>query len=133
MDGVDDWLVAFREAVTGAATTQEAHRGASDLSRQVARWAADALATGAPRAAPASPADEGFYLAALAFGHRLAIEGRPIARGLRDRATRILVARAMATVPAPVDPAAAHPLALVEAATRNLGIGGYADDLPTLA
>ncbi|MCA9609735.1 MAG: YkgJ family cysteine cluster protein [Myxococcales bacterium] len=133
MDGVDDWLVAFREAVTGAATTQEAHRGASDLSRQVARWAADALATGAPRAAPASPADEGFYLAALAFGHRLAIEGRPIARGLRDRATRILVARAMATVPAPVDPAAAHPLALVEAATRNLGIGGYADDLPSLA
>ncbi len=124
------WLAAFRAEVEAAAETQASHRGASDLSRRVARWAADALAAGDPRDAPPSPRDEGFYLAALAFGHRLAIEGRPIARGLRDRATRVLVARAMATVPAPVDSAAAHPLALVEAATRNLGIAGYADELP---
>ncbi|MBX3272980.1 MAG: YkgJ family cysteine cluster protein [Sandaracinaceae bacterium] len=126
LEAARPWLAAFREAITAEADAQDAHRGASDLSRVVARWAADALARVDPLAAPAQARDEGFYLAALAFGHRLAIEGRPLCVGLRDRATRILVARAMAAVPAPLDPAAAHPLALVEAATRNLGLAGYA-------
>ncbi|MCB9597557.1 MAG: YkgJ family cysteine cluster protein [Sandaracinaceae bacterium] len=129
LDAARPWVEAFRVAVTAAAATQDAHRGVTDLSRRAARWAADALATRDPLTEPANPADEGFYLAALAFGHRLAIEGRPIARGLRGRAARILVARAMAAYPPPIDPAAAHPLALVEAATRNLGISGFGDDV----
>lgn len=128
--GARPWLDAYRAEVTRVAAIHEAHRSPTDLSRLVARWAADALAAVDPLAAPARPADEAFYVGALAFGHRLAVEGRPLARGLRDRATRILIARAMGAAAAPRDHAAAHPLALVEAATRNLGIAGYADDLP---
>jgi len=95
----------------------------------VARWIATALDHGDPFAAPTHPAHERFYLAALAWGHRLAVEGRPLAHGLRDRATRVLAARAMASVAPPDDTASDAPLALVEAAVRNLSIAGYADAL----
>jgi hypothetical protein len=79
--------------------------------------------------AAADPGAERFYLRALAHGHRLAIEGRTLEHGLRDRAARMLAARAMARVPAPRDQSARYPLALLEAAMRNLGIAGYADAL----
>ena len=109
------------------ADTHEGWRGASDLSRAVARWIAEALAVASPDLAPVDPGAERFYLAALAFGHRLAIEGRPLAHGLRDRAARLLAARAMTKVAPPDDTSSAHPLALLEAAMRNLGIAGYMD------
>lgn len=129
LEGIEPWLEAFGARARDVAETQDGWRGASDLSRQVARWIADALTGGDPFAAPTRPAHERFYLAALAWGHRLAVEGRPLAHGLRDRTTRILAARAMASVTAPHDAASEAPLALVEAAVRNLSIAGYADEL----
>jgi len=128
-EGIAPWLDAFGTRARRIAETHDGWRGASDLSRRVAIWIADALDRGDPYAAPTRPDDERFYLAALAWGHRLAVEGRPLAHGLRDRATRILTARAMATVEPPDDAASEAPLALVEAAVRNLSIAGYADDL----
>jgi lysine-N-methylase len=125
------WVGALTERAAAAAEAQESWRSASDLSRQVARWMADALAHAsirALRAEPADPASERFYLRALAHGHRLSVEGRTLEHGLRDRATRLLAARAMARVPGPDDTSAPYPLALLEAAMRNLGIAGYADD-----
>lgn len=127
LDGIEPWLVALRTRAALVADTHEGWRGASDLSRAVARWIAEALLVVDPDLAPVDPGAERFYLAAMAFGHRLVVEGRPLAHGLRDRAARLLAARAMARVAPPDDTSAAHPLALLEAAMRNLGIAGYMD------
>ncbi len=124
------YLAALADRAREAAELNASWRGASDLSRRVARWIADALASADPTLlvlrAP-DPAAERFYLRALAHGHRIALEGRTIERGLRDRATRMLAARAMVRVPAIADPSARYPLAVLEAAMRNLGLAGYTD------
>ena len=128
LEALRPWVQAFRSRAEDVAETQDAWRGASDLSRHVARWISDALRDADVFAAPPRPETERFYLASLAWGHRVATGGRTLAHGLRDRATRMLVARAMASSPS--RPAAlSHPLALLEAAVRNLGITGYADEL----
>lgn len=128
LDGVGAWLALLRERAEEVATAQDGWRGSSDLSRRVARWLANSLqAHPEPVRQPIDAAAERFYLASLAWGHRLALAGRPLGHGLRDRATRILAARAMASVPGPDDTAAPYPLALLEAAMRNLGISSYAD------
>jgi lysine-N-methylase len=127
---LDDWLGALRARARVVVTTAESWRSASDLSRRVARWIADALDAAEPAALHAEaprPEDERFYLRALAHGHRLALEGRPLAHGLRDRATRLLAARAMARVERPDGARGRHPLALLEAAMRNLGLASYRD------
>jgi len=86
-------------------------------------------------AAPApAPRAEAFYLRALIHGHALAIGGLPISLALHDRAVRVLVARALPLVlatlpPAELDPACAHPLALVEAMLRGHGLDAYAHDV----
>lgn len=127
IDGIEPWLRALERRASPSADTQASWRGATDLSRGVARWIATALEH-ADGGLPATDApSERFYLRALAHGHRLAVEGRPLAHGLRDRATRLLTARAMAKVDAPPHASARYPLALLEAAMRNLGLSGYAD------
>ena len=132
VSAVTPWLDALAARAHAAATLNAAWRGSSDLSRRVARWLADALRDADPAAllrdAP-DPRAERFYLRALAHGHRLAIEGRTLRHGLRDRAARILAARAMARSKAPADTSAGYPIALLEAAMRNLGLAGYADAL----
>lgn len=104
-------------------------RTGSPLSCAVARWLVEALEEGRPRRLlPVTPEwadDERFYLRALAHGHRLALEGRPLAHGLRDRATRLLAARAMRSVPGPPETRGAHALAMLEAAMRHLGLANY--------
>jgi lysine-N-methylase len=115
-----------------AAAARTGWRSASDLSRRVAEWIATALAAVRLRDALVAPHDaraERFYLRALAHGHRLAVEGRPVDHGLCDRKIRLLAARAMGAVEPPADVSARWPLALLEAAMRNLGLAGYADDL----
>ncbi|MCZ7681842.1 MAG: hypothetical protein M5U28_24835 [Sandaracinaceae bacterium] len=129
------WARALAEHAERAASTAESWRGGSDLSRRVARWIADALHVADPTALLASAADaasERFYLRALAHGHRLAIEGRPLEHGLRDRATRIFAARAMSAIAPPADEGARYPLALLEAAMRNLGLVRYGDSVSAL-
>lgn len=124
------WIASLREHAERAASTAESWRGGSDLSRRVARWIADALCVAdlsALSRSASDPASERFYLRALAHGHRLAIEGRTLEHGLFDRATRILAARAMAAIAPPSDTSARYPLALLEAAMRNLGLVRYAD------
>ncbi len=123
------WLEALRARAATVATTQATWRSTTDLSRRTAHWIANALEHADPLTAPAHPTTEGFYLAALLWGHRLTGAGRPLTHRLRDRATRILVSRSMRLVQAPDDRVSAHPLALVEAAVRNLGMARYADDL----
>ena len=127
INGVEPWLRALSERASPSAATQESWRGATDLSRGVARWIARALEPVDLDLAPADGPSERFYLRALAHGHRLAVEGRTLSHGLRDRATRIFAARAMATVEPPPHTSARYPLALLEAAMRNLGLTGYAD------
>ncbi len=74
-------------------------------------------------------ASEAFYLRALLHGHEL-VGPLSLADALRDRAVRMLVARALPLAYAALDddrsdPALAHPLALVEATLRGHGLGVY--------
>ncbi|NUO54464.1 MAG: YkgJ family cysteine cluster protein [Polyangiaceae bacterium] len=77
---------------------------------------------------------EAFYVRALLFGHQLVHpKGRlSMASMAYDRAFRVILARALgvvATLAEMQDPAFSQPLALVEAAMRAYGLGGYARDL----
>jgi len=57
------------------------------------------------------------------------VNGLPLASALRDRAVRIVLARALpGSIPAR-EPWRAHPLALVEAVMRGHGLGAYASDV----
>lgn len=123
------------------AAEDAAWRSPRDLVLRAARWIAAAASALADReiapailaAPPPAPRSEQFYLAALLHGHRL-VGDRPLATALRDRAMRILVARALAPILDAVpedarDTAAAHPLALVEAMLRSHGLEAYVDDV----
>ena len=126
------WWDALARRSRDAAAAGTGWRSASDLSRRVAEWIANALATVELEDALVAPHDaraERFYLRALTHGHRLAIEGRPLDHGLCDRAARLVAARAMGAVEPPADVSARWPLALLEAAMRNLGLAGYGDEL----
>jgi lysine-N-methylase len=79
-------------------------------------------------------AAEAFYTRALLFGHQLVHpKGRlSMASMAYDRAFRVVLARALgvvATLAELKDPAFTQPIALVEAAMRAYGLGGYARDL----
>ena len=80
----------------------------------------------------AASASEDFYITACIHGHALLGE-LPLAHALRDRATRILLSRA---VPAAAeragsgDPGRDHPLPLVEAMMRAQGVKEYARAVP---
>lgn len=116
------------------AQDDEAWRSARDLARQSMRWVGLAAAellepeSIARFASQPTTEEERFYLRAVvhAYGFSGALS---LADALRDRALRLLVARAMPRVcPESLaeDPAARHPLALVEALMRGHGLRAYA-------
>lgn len=69
---------------------------------------------------------EAFYLQAGAHGHHFVLGDAPLVQALRDRATRVVLARAVARVVSEDElrdePALRHPLALVEATLRGHGL-----------
>lgn len=130
------WIDALAARAARRARDDAEWRGAEDLARLSTQWiaaAANALlepgACAAHLAMPADPAAESFYLHAAIHGHQL-ISDLPLVHALRDRAVRILVARALPRVlpGTAADPACAQPLALVEAMLRGHGLEAYAHD-----
>jgi len=82
--------------------------------------------------------DETFYLQAVIFGHQLVDEHLTVAQGLRDRAVRLLLARALrwsvtaGEVPSELEgePSLRYPITAVEAMMRGQGLASYAVGLP---
>ena len=134
------WIAALLRRARRMERRDAAWRAPDDLVLRAARWLIAAcealLAPGAAAAvmdAPLAPEGEAFYLRALVHGHRLVGE-LPVATALRDRAVRLVVARALGLVflaeaPGSLDPACAEPLALVESLLRGHGLDAYAHDL----
>ena len=126
-------LSRARQTPAGAAraTWRGARRGGSPRRRRPSsiptRWTRCW-----PRRSPRRLA-EAFYVCAVLHGHELVRRSLPLSLALHDRAVRLLVARALPAVLAAApeeapDPAAAHPLALVEAMLRGHGLDAYALD-----
>jgi lysine-N-methylase len=116
-----------------------ADRKPSDRVRVLSAWtarAADTLtedeAVRARSSGVPDPAREAFYLRAIAWGHHLASGRLPLARGLRDRAIRLLLARQMTPEVDPdhalvaEDPAADYPITAVETMMRARALEAYA-------
>ncbi len=135
------WIDALHLRAERRLREDSAWRSERDLVLRAAGWIAaataallDPAALAALLAAPvAAPRAEAFYLRALVHGHLLA-GALPLSLALHDRAVRILVARALplafAAAPADtLDPACAHPLALLEAMLRGHGLDAYAHDV----
>jgi lysine-N-methylase len=112
-------------------------RSAADRTRQLAAW----LQTGA--AALLDPtqlaerlakpdqrvAHERFYLIASLFGHHLVSDSLTLEQSLRDRATRLLLARQLPLCVPPScaeHPSVPYPLAAVESMMRGQGLSAYA-------
>ncbi|WP_437916409.1 hypothetical protein WME73_17450 [Sorangium sp. So ce302] len=130
------WLAALHGRAARRAREDAAWRSERDLARRATRWIADAtLALGEPDLLGAlllspvpAPDRERFTLRAALHGHRL-LGALPLSLALRDRAVRLVVARALPAVVAGEgadDPACAEPIALVEAALRGHGLDAYA-------
>jgi len=137
-DEIGAWAAALARRAARRGHEDAAWRSEHDLVRLALRRieaAAGALAdpetAPAAAAAPAALRSERFYVEALLHGHRLA-HGRPLSVALRDRALRVVVARAWGLLfaeAADEDPACAHPLSLVEATLRGHGLDTYVDDV----
>ena len=112
-------------------------RSDSDLARRAVRWIHDAAtalvedpaALPAILAAPAFAIDsvsEAFYLRAGAYGHQFVLGDAPLSLALRDRAARLVLARALPLVVHSDERASEavlrYPLALVEATLRGHGL-----------
>jgi lysine-N-methylase len=127
------WLAALAARARARVAAADTWRGRRDRSRLASHWLAEAAesllepAALASALAGASPfgGDERFYLRAQLHGHQL-IGDLPLAAALRDRAVRLLLARALPASLPEGDPARPHPLALVEAMMRGHGLAGYA-------
>jgi lysine-N-methylase len=80
----------------------------------------------APVTDPQTLASEAFYLRAGAHGHQFVLNDAPLAHALRDRAVRLVLARALGSVfvsdEYQQDPVFRHPLALLEATLRGHGL-----------
>jgi lysine-N-methylase len=139
---VAPYLAALHRHAEARARKDASWRAPRDLARLAVRWIADATAPLVDAGAvarllarsPVSQRSELFYARALVHGHQLfgALE---LTTALRDRAARLLAARALhdhlATLGADEkDPASEHPLALVEAVLRGHGLAAYAEDVP---
>ncbi|AUX42159.1 hypothetical protein SOCE26_035860 [Sorangium cellulosum] len=133
------WLAALHARAARRAREDAAWRSERDLARRAAQWIAMATAAlGDPEVLAAvlsAPAQWGererFYLRAVLHGHRLFGE-LPLSLALRDRAVRLVVARALPAIFATVgasDPACAEPIALVEAMMRAYGLDAYAGEV----
>ncbi len=120
--------------------SEESWRGDADLAARafVAMGAAAELAEEAlgdlVGASPRTAAEEAFYVRVGLYGHHFVTRSlrRPLADTLLDRATRLVLGRALAVVAAMTDlrdPAFSAPLALVEAVLRGHGLAAYALDL----
>jgi lysine-N-methylase len=138
---VGAWAEALARRAARRAREDEGWRSPRDLVLRASRWVMEAArriadpgtAAGLLTGPAAAPRSERFYVEALLHGHRLA-GGRPLATALRDRAVRVVVARALGQVLAAVpegarDTAAAHPLALLEAMLRGHGLDLYVEDV----
>ena len=147
---VRPWVEALRRRAARRVEEDAAWRSERDLARRAVRWiegaAAILLDPGACEAAIRGCAEEdraleAFYARALVHGHQLVVsggEGLPLAHALRDRAVRLLVARALPAAIARAsseepgvapDPAERYPLALVEAMLRGHGLESYRRDI----
>ncbi|WP_437970983.1 YkgJ family cysteine cluster protein [Sorangium sp. So ce260] len=133
------WLAALHGRAARRAREDAAWRGERDLARRATQWiAAATLALADPDLlaalllAPApAPDRERFYLRAALHGHRL-VGALPLSLALRDRAARLVVARALPVIAAGAgadDPACAEPIALVEAMLRGHGLDAYAVEM----
>ncbi len=130
------WLTALRRAAAATVDDGTSWRSERDVRTAATRWLSSALESVAWEdvVRPADAPHERFYLLALNHAYRFTLEARTLAQGLRDRAVRLLAARAMAavdqdavTAPGAL-PRAAAALALVEALLRNSPLAGYASD-----
>ncbi len=103
----------LRRSTEDAARSAESWRSSRDRARIARRAVADAAARLAREGPvhPPHPQDEAFYLRATLFGHHAVADGLPLCDALRDRALRVLVARALE--------GHVRPLALVEATLRG--------------
>lgn len=133
------WLAALHGRAARRAREDAAWRSERDLARRATQWIADAtLALAEPDLLAAlllspvrAPDRERFTLRAALHGHRL-LGALPLSLALRDRAVRLVVARALPAVvdgEGPDDPACAEPIALVEATLRGHGLDAYAADV----
>jgi lysine-N-methylase len=129
------WLVALAHRAARRVREDAVWRSERDLARLASSWIADAaegLVSSKALSLPApAPASEAFYLRAALHGYKL-FGDLPLTVALRDRAVRLLVARALPAVFArtgATDPACAHPLALVEALLRGHGLDAYVHDV----
>ncbi|WP_438020241.1 YkgJ family cysteine cluster protein [Sorangium sp. So ce315] len=132
------WLAALHRRAARRAREDAAWRSERDLARRATQWIAaatfalaepDLLAALLQSPAPA-PDRERFTLRAAIHGHRL-LGALPLSLALRDRAARLVVARALPLFCAEAgadDPACAEPIALVEAMLRGHGLDAYALD-----
>jgi lysine-N-methylase len=134
VNAVLPWIRALSERADSRVESASAWRSPRDrslvASRAIAAAAAsllDPAALAVGLAAPAlEPAAEAFYLRAVVHGHQ--IVGRlPLATALRDRAVRLLVARAMGTI----SPSTRRPLTVLEAMMRGHGVEIYAREVRT--
>ncbi len=128
------WIEALAHRAARRVREDAVWRSDRDLARLCSSWiaeAAEALLSSKAIPPPAAPASEAFYLRAALHGYKLFTD-LPLTIALRDRAVRLLVARALPDVFArtgATDPACAHPLALVEAMLRGHGLDAYAHEL----
>lgn len=127
------WITALADRSRRRLRAAEAWRSERDRSRRASLWIGEAatslLATvslGALLREPAlDPSAERFYVRAIVFGHQIADE-LPVADGLRDRAVRLVIARALPRFLPDDDPSRAIPITLVEAMMRGHGLRAYA-------
>lgn len=135
------WLRALHHRAQRKLHEHDWTRAGGDLIRRAVRGIAATTArlyddAGALHAALGDferhAARESFYVRAQLHGYQLT--GDPLAVALRDRAVRMLVARALGAwvaAEAPGEDAFREPLALVEAMVRAHGLSLYVDDLRT--
>lgn len=132
------WIEALARRAARRVREDAVWRSPHDLARLACSWIADAAeellssqALSLPSPTAKIATSEAFYLRAALHGYKL-FGDLPLTTTLRDRAVRMLVARALPTIFARVgaaDPACAHPIALVEAMLRGHGLESYAHDL----
>ena len=122
LDDLARWTKAFATMANESAKVADEWRSPRDAVRLGRRAIADAAKlvceqTPTPLAAPSSQAIEQHYFRATIFGHH-AVESLPLVDALRDRAVRVLVARAIG------DRRTALPT--VESMCRGHGLAAYA-------
>jgi lysine-N-methylase len=131
-------LRALHRRVEQKAREGAAWRSEKDFAQQAIAWMARACAMltddfSSALSPPDDTSREAFYVRASIFGHALAVDDVPLAAALRDRAARLVLARALGRAltasPAPLDPGLREPIAVVEAMLRGHGLAAYVHDV----